>query len=434
MTVAFYDLIQQLIGVGSKEQLRVLTEHKDSEDIKELFRLMLCPSIVYNIKKVPKELPNAYYRMVEDIELIDKIESLLRQDLRGKNLDNEIGRISGHCTRTLSEVLSWVLDRKNPAKIGKSLVNKVWPDLVRTQVYMGAVSGSPVNLERLPWSTGVSVQVKEDGMAILVDYLDGTPVAIRTRQGNRIDQYIPKFFSRLRPCGSWNGTVHHELYVWDTEEDKPLDRKTGNGLINKCVKNGCPQPGVDNCIQSVILDHYSGGHQGNRYRYLMNFISPWSRRVHQETFYSLSDARAYTQKLIQAGHEGTVCKDPSKPFKDGKPWWNVKIKNEFEVELRVIGWKAHSKDSDKLGSLLCQSEDCILQVSVGSGFSDEQREDPWVYIGCIITVRAESVIRNKGKKKPSLYLPRFIEIRPEKMRADTYHKIKEQEEASRNVS
>jgi len=437
--MTFHELITRCTEQGPERGTLFKQAWVDScvanEDIKELFRLMLCPSIVYNIKKVPDYNPlNPRKVNTVDYDLIYDISLLLERDLRGKVLSDAVKYMDIVSTKELRQVLSWVLDRKNPAAIGKSIVNKTWPGLIRTQVYMGAVSGTQEHLERLPWDTGVNVQVKEDGMSVLVDYVEGKPQSIRTRQGNRIDQYIPKFFSRLPEVPYLTGIVHHELLVYDSEEQKYLDRQTGNGLINKAVKNGQPQPHVDNCIHSVILDIYTDDPQGERYNLLAEFVTPWSRRVLQATFYELSTARMYTQELIRGGAEGTVCKDPTKPFKDGKPWYCVKIKNEFEVELRVIGWKPHSKHSSKMGSLLCVSEDGILECSVGSGFSDVERcIDPTVYDSEIITVRANEVIKNKGSKKPSLYLPRFIEVRPEKTKADTYKQIKEQEEASKGV-
>jgi len=428
----FHELITQATGLGTKDKQALVNSVADNEDIKELFRLMLCPGIVYNIKKVPDEKTNSGLSIEADWQLVISIQNTIDLDQRGKALKSRIACMYNDASKEHKAILSWVLDRKNPAKIGKSIVNTTWPGLIRTQEYMGAVSGTQEHLERLPWDTGVNVQTKVDGMSILVAYLEGTPVSIRTRAGNRIDQYIPIFFSRLPEFLNFTGIVHHELLVYDSEEAEYLDRATGNGLINHLVKSGKQNPGVDNCIQSVILDLYTDAPQKDRYFDLADFETEYSSKVYQIMFYSLETARVYTQELIKEGGEGTICKDPSKPFKNGKPWYCVKIKNEFEVELRVIGFKLHSKHSEKLGSLRCVSEDSLLVVNVGSGFSDMQRfVDPQVYIGEIITVRANEVINSKDDKEPSLYLPRYIEVRSDKTKADTYTIIKEQEQASK---
>ena len=76
-----------------------------------------------------------------DEDLSYEIHLLLKDDLRGQALKSRVDAIFQESSIPLSEVLRWVLDRKNPAKIGKSIVNKVWPDLIPTQEYMGAIPG-----------------------------------------------------------------------------------------------------------------------------------------------------------------------------------------------------------------------------------------------------------------------------------------------------
>lgn len=438
----FYDLIQACLEEKTnKGTLALIKAEEWNGDIKDIFKLMLDKSIIYNIKKVPILDRDLMYKqsIKTDFALVTEVKSLLYDDLRGNALKQRIQKIYNCCDEKRGRTLVWILDKNNPAKVGKTMVNKVWPGLIRVQEYMGAVPGTLEALEKLPWETGVNCQIKEDGMAVLVSYYKGEPKELRTRQGQNITKYFPEFFQSLAIMSpSFNSTVHHELFVWDTEDEVMLDRKTGNGLINKQVKNGKVGGSVDSSIRSVILDIYNSKTQSSRYFICSALVTKISRLVRQKTIMHLSEARAWAQEVIQAGGEGLICKHPEKPFKQDKPAWNVKIKNEFEVELRVIGFKKHSKNSSQIGSLLCRSEDDILEVSVGSGLTDFQRSvDPMVYIGLIVSVKAESVIKSKGKKKPSLYLPRFSPdehgswIRRDKDKADTYKEIKDQEAASR---
>jgi ATP-dependent DNA ligase len=77
-----------------------------------------------------------------------------------------------------------------------------------------------------------------------------------------------------------------------------------------------------------------------------------------------------------------------------------------------------------LGALELESEDGRVKVSVGSGFTDDDRMSiTESIIGSIITVQYNQLIENKNGGI-SLYLPRFVEIRDDKEVADTLDKIK----------
>lgn len=439
--MTFYELIQDCKQAKNQKEIQSLLEQaRYTKEIKDIFRYMLDPSIIFNTKTIYYMKSLHVSTVYQDADLVDAIEKLLQDDLRGDALQKRVYSIYKACTPELAEVFSWVIDRKNPAKIGKTAVNKIWPGLIYVQEYMGAVSGTEKNLKRLPWDTGVSVQHKIDGMTVIVVYKHGFPFELRTRQGQNITKYFPEFLSKQNPVSGYNeGFLHHECLVWDTEAGEYLDRQTGNGLINKQVKNGTIGGSVDNCLHSVILDIKLNIPQKSRYAVLRLFETTTSRRVHQEILYKLSEARFYAKNLIKVGYEGVICKDPKQPFKNGKPWFNVKIKNEFTVDLRVTGWKPHKKKQGWIGSLVCESEDGILKVNVTPKSDADKAALIYDYINKVVSVTAESIIVQKKKGAiPSLYLPRFdgnnrFEYIRDKFKADTYKEIKEQEKASRGL-
>jgi hypothetical protein len=442
----FFELIHKCINEGTKEKERLLMEHKGNTAFKELFKLMLDTSIVYNIKAVPSgsRKYKESYLIDTDFALSEAILCLISEDLRGHELQGTVARISNDSALPQAVVLEWVLARKNPAEIGVSLVNKVWPGLIYTQMYMGAVPGTVEALDRLPWKTGVNVQVKEDGMTFLVHYFGGVPYDIRTRQGQSIGKYFPEFLSSCPVVFDvFNGFVHHEALVYDRDSGKVLDRQTGNGLINQQVKNGVIGGDVDNCIHSVLLDLYHTNSpevvQEDRYIFMSLFESQKSNRVTQCRHTHVDEAKYWAKLLIRKGGEGVICKDPEKPFKDGKPWWNVKIKNEFSSDLQIIDTKPHSKVPGLIGAVLCASRDRELEVWVNMRCDSDRSLALNEVQGAIVQVRAESVITSKSKTKASLYLPRmdgesWMEyVRLEKNQADSYEEIKWAEQASKEI-
>jgi DNA ligase-1 len=85
--------------------------------------------------------------------------------------------------------------------------------------------------------------------------------------------------------------------------------------------------------------------------------------------------------------------------------------------LEVIGFEEGTgKNAGKLGALVCEGVDNgkTIKVNVGSGFSDEQREDFWqassLVMGTIAEVLADAVTQNQDGSY-SLRFPRFVRFR-----------------------
>ena len=76
-----------------------------------------------------------------------------------------------------------------------------------------------------------------------------------------------------------------------------------------------------------------------------------------------------------------------------------------------------------VGAYLCESEDGIIKVAVGSGFSDEQRVIDLSVISKIMAVKYNARIKNKQGEE-SLFLPIALEIREDKTTANNNKEIK----------
>lgn len=89
--------------------------------------------------------------------------------------------------------------------------------------------------------------------------------------------------------------------------------------------------------------------------------------------------------------------------------------------------KAKASFAGTLGSLLCESSDKMLCTSV-SGFNDKTRNEIWKnqsdYLDKIVTVRFNDIMQKEGEVA-SLFLPRFVEFRDDKILADSFRRIVE---------
>ena len=104
----------------------------------------------------------------------------------------------------------------------------------------------------------------------------------------------------------------------------------------------------------------------------------------------------------------------------------IKFKAENTADLIIVDvTEGAGRLMGKLGAFLCQTSDGLLEVSVGTGFSDDEREKYFSknYIGAVIEVTYNEQIESKGKKLPSLFLPVYQSMRPDKSEANTMEEL-----------
>jgi DNA ligase-1 len=129
--------------------------------------------------------------------------------------------------------------------------------------------------------------------------------------------------------------------------------------------------------------------------------------------------KQYNKDAIEAGFEGIMIKDIDAEYvcKRHVSW--LKQKPFIEVSLTVIAVEEGTgKNEGRLGAIICEGEDDEKQihVNVGSGFTDDQRNEFWadkeVIIGQIIEVRADAATRSQDSEdRYSLRFPRFLRFR-----------------------
>ena len=116
-------------------------------------------------------------------------------------------------------------------------------------------------------------------------------------------------------------------------------------------------------------------------------------------------------QAIAGGYEGIMIKDIDAPYECKRSVAWLKLKPFIEVSLTVVTTEEGTgKNVGKMGALVCEGIDDgkLIRVNVGSGFTDEQRDDFWScrVDGQIVEVRADAVTQNQDGSY-SLRFPRF---------------------------
>jgi ATP-dependent DNA ligase len=224
---------------------------------------------------------------------------------------------------------------------------------------------------------------------------------------------------------------------------KPVNRQTGNGILSKSIKGTMSEQEADTVRatlwDAITFEKFSEGAEtepySNRMAKLSNAISDmrgqkgqvghyidlvWTKQVND-----IYTAQKIFEKFLAEGQEGTILKSKDGIWEDKRSKTQIKFKGELECELQVVDWEEGTgKNVGRLGALVCESSDGVIRVNVGSGYSDEQRDEyTKKVIGKIVTVKYNARIKDKSGVE-SLFLPVFIELREDKDKAESSKSIK----------
>jgi len=288
------------------------------------------------------------------------------------------------------------------------------------------------------YEEGIIAQEKADGAFVNI-LINNIFEKFLTRNGNQVYQleHLSDLFVKID--NKFKRTVYMgELLV--VKNGKILSRKEGNGIINSCVQGTADK----NDSQNIIIKLWDAVPYNDFFKGICNI--PYSKRlsrvnsfvkstgnslvyqIETKMVHSKKEADVFYKKMRAEGKEGAICKKKDAKWKNHTSPDAIKLKNVQDAELRIVGWERGKKGTrfeNCMGSLLCESACGKLSVSIGTGFTDSDREQDWsLAMGKIVTVLYESIILSKVKGSlHSLYLPRFDTLRNDRNEADTLEEI-----------
>ena len=123
-------------------------------------------------------------------------------------------------------------------------------------------------------------------------------------------------------------------------------------------------------------------------------------------------------EALEKGYEGLMIKPMNDYYECKRSHAWLKIKPFIEVSLKIDQvHEGTGRHSGKLGSFTVKGKDDgkYFSLNVGSGLSDQQREEFWQHkdslIGKIIEIRADAITKSIDSESYSLRFPRFKTFR-----------------------
>jgi len=418
-------ILKRLEATTSRlEKEDILGEHADDPVLKEAFRLALDPLVNFYIKKVPEpsRSDGALFTLAAALESL-KLWFVTRK-VRGGEATEYLARMLGQLDKDDREVLRRVIGRNLKCGVSDATVEKIWPDVTLSYPCMLV---SPMN-EKTKIKFPCIAQTKMDGMRFNAIVENGT-VQYRSRAGKELDLFGVLDSDIMSLTAEQSYVLDGELLMVGAD-GRPMDRKTGNGLLTKFQK-GTGTAALAQQVRAVVWDiiplfcFRKGSCSGVGYRDRLNMLTTEKLTrasiVTTHVVKSMEEAQAlYQQKLLE-GEEGLVLKDPAGPWENKRAKHQVKMKAELEADLYCAGVTAGTgKYQGKIGSLECHSNGGTVVVNVGTGLNDEERSwDPKEFVGKIVSVKYNALITDKKTGQKSLFLPVFVEIRDDKTHPDS---------------
>jgi ATP-dependent DNA ligase len=436
MNDIIYDVLEQLAATNSrKEKEAILESQKGNTLLMRVLRTAYDPHLNFWIKKIP-EVTNEPVIRISLNHALDKLDAIINRNVTGNAAIDRLAQILGELNKKDRDVLARIIQRDLRCGVSEATINKIWKGLVPTYPCLLASSDDPKARAKVKFPA--IAQEKCDGMRINAIVQFGA-VTYKSRNGKTVDCNSDALDSQVLTIASYfDGSIvlDGELLVWDNATDAPMSRKVGNGICNKAIKGTVSEKEKNLfviCVWDAIpVNDFEKGscsvsYEKRKQSYenafeLASFAVSRVFPVRSWKIDSWEKAKQIYSDVVAQGKEGLIIKNTKGIWEDKRSPDLVKMKEEVENAFVVVDWvEGTGKYKGKLGALVCESGgNNPVRVSVGSGFSDEERETITAknIIGKIISVVYNEIITAEDGTR-SLFLPRFDQIREDKSFPDS---------------
>jgi len=449
---AIFDEINSVSG--DKDKMAILAKYKDNELLKRVLYLCKSKRIKFYIKQIPEYKHSGTDNKISDI--FSLLTALSSRFISGNEALRQLTSALEHLSKDDAYILERIIDKDPKIGMGTTFINKIFPKLIEDTPYMGAVSFDEKKARKI-FEKGVAAysQIKMDGRYCNA-IIRGGEVELESRSGEATILTGAKFLeelSHVKDC-----VLNGELTM------DGVTRYESNGIIasiidimgkmnertptesNKKIKAFEEKHGslveALNSIRYTVwdiisVDEYFDTKSSKAYSdRMLDLVSCLSNNptmvsvIETKVVYSYGEAMSHFQEVLANGYEGTILKSIDGTWKDGKPTWQIKMKLEMDVDLRIIGFNFGTKGSKNehvVSSFSCESSDGLLKTRP-QGLTEEMMikvtETQNELQGKIIQVKCNGLSHDSNGDYSLMY-PSFVMIRDDKDTCDSLESIKQ---------
>lgn len=419
---------------STKEKFNILSKNKENESLKRILKYAY-DSVSYTYGVTYNHILSFESKDFSQKTMFELLEMLSKRELTGHNALRECKNLINTLSEENKIIFKGIIDRDFKIGVSTKTINKVWKGLIPTPNYCRC----SVYKKGAKISYPAFVQLKCDG-TYREAHIENGICSFRTRSGEEYSiPTLEKEMSKL-PDGYYTGE-----FTIGRADEPDVDRQVGNGLINSKT------PPFEK-IHFTIWDYL------RPLEYTLN-----ARRTYKERFEELTSIITQAQienvSIVQSvvvnseeemikqvslwmskGLEGGVLKDFNMSFKNGTSNQQFKIKLKIDAEMRVKDFQKGTEGTKYEGQnkvIIFENDEGTIKGQC-SGMTDAQVEEctkhPEKYIGQIVSVQFNDLIKAQGSEVYALSHPRFVEFRlNEKNETDTLEKVLDLREMAKNL-
>ena len=407
------EILEQISSTrGSIAKSEILKEHIDNLWLKKVLRYGLDQMMPFHIVKVPrvKDRSVDLDSLTESFRwglFFQTADRCAFRKITGNEAIDEMHAIFESVTLEEEKWMRKILQKKLSIGVATKTANKIWAGLIPT---FEVSLAQKFELKRIKDMKTVYVEPKLDGIRCFAIVENGE-AKLFARSGKLISNFDSTIGSAL--CVLGDGCYDGELMGKDFVALMRQAYRKENADVRGAYLT---------LFDYLSLEEWKSGDvttsAKDRYTELKKRVSnldPWRTYGQREPIYvnvisrheipaELEDIMALHNVFVQAGYEGAMVKTIDAPYRFGRSYDVMKVKEFHDVDLPIIGLEEGTgRHTGRLGAVKISFNGVI--VKVGSGFSDEQREQVWNdqdnFVGRIIEVRYQEVTPDGSLRFPT---------------------------------
>lgn len=386
---------------GTNAKMDILRRHKENRILVTALRMGHDPFTPFHVVKIP--IVPKKSRVPGDTEtdrwegFFSAATSCSQRKVTGNAAVELMHRVLCAVTEDEERWMRRILKKHMAIGASDKTINKAIPGTVPTFELQLA---QKFEEKRLRGRDTVAVEPKLDGIRCLAIVRDKS-VTMLARSGKQITNFDGTIGSQLLELGE--GCYDGELMGRDfTALMQQAYRKDDVDLSDTHFA----------LFDYLPLDEWDSRRGilscSERYRELRSRVIPGLKyvrlvpRKHISADFGL--IRSLHDEYVSQGYEGAMVKCPEAPYRFGRGFEVMKLKAFHDVDLPIEGFiEGTGKHEGKLGSVIVTHEG--VEVQVGSGFSDELREQIWndrdSFLGRVIECRYQEITPDGSLRFPT---------------------------------
>jgi hypothetical protein len=441
---------------GTNAKVAILTKYVDNELLKRVLYLANSKRVKFYIKQLPE------YSWInnggETLEwALDGLKRITDRSITGTDALNWLVVLLSGVSTDDAYILERIIDKDCKIGLGTTYMNKVFKGLIEDTPYMGAVSFDEKKARKVfeKGAKGIS-QIKMDGRYCNAIIRNGE-VEMESRQGEPTILTGTKFLEELTSFEDCvlngeltidgvsryesNGIIASLIDIC-SKRDSRTDKENDKKLTNFEDKHGSFTGALERIRYTVwdrlTVDEYFDKSSKLKYaerlayleRLIENANSSSVKMIESTIVHNYAQAMTHFQEVLAAGEEGTILKAWDGEWKDGKPTWQIKMKLEMDVDLRITGFNYGGKGTKNeflISSFNAESSDGLVKTKPQGLKEDMMKfvtENQDKLLGTILQCKSCGLSSDSNGNYSMLH-PAFVMLRDDKDTCDSLESIKE---------